>query len=193
MIFEDFKDYNFNNSFNLLVGDFNCKSCSWGYDSDNYRGRKMSEFVVSNCLHICNVPDYGPTFVNPINSGFPDLTLISTSISNFVKNWGVLDMESHSDHKYIYFQIVTDNIPEADFFFKSKYGLGRFSKFVKKQINHFKRKLANISDKIYFNIFIKDLIELIQKAAFKTLKKNPKNWPRDSASGMRASGPFVTK
>ncbi|GBM54895.1 Retrovirus-related Pol polyprotein from type-1 retrotransposable element R1 [Araneus ventricosus] len=176
MILEEFKDYNFNNSFNLLVGDFNCRSCSWGYDSDNYRGRRLSEFVVSNSLHVCNITDYGPTFVNPINSGFPDLTLINTSISNFIKNWGVLDTESHSDHKYIYFQIVTDNIPEADFFFKSKYGMGRFTNFVKKHIGSFKKKLKNISDKIYLNVFIKDLIDMIQRAAFKTLKKKPKKF-----------------
>ncbi|GBN29328.1 Retrovirus-related Pol polyprotein from type-1 retrotransposable element R1 [Araneus ventricosus] len=157
-----------------MVGDFNCKSCSWGYDSDNYRGRRLSEFVASNSLHISNITDYGPTFVNPIHSGYPDLTIISTSIYNFIKNWGVLDMESHSDHKYIYFQLVTESIPEVDFYFKSKHGIGRFTRYIAKHLDHFKRKLKGINNNTYFNAFIQDLTELVQRAAFKTLKKKPK-------------------
>ncbi|GBL83728.1 Retrovirus-related Pol polyprotein from type-1 retrotransposable element R1 [Araneus ventricosus] len=174
LLLEEFKDFKFTNSFNLLVGDFNCRSCSWGYDSDNYRGRRLSEFIASNCLQVCNIADYGPTFINSNISGFPDLTLINTSISNFLKNWGVLDMESHSDHKYIYFQLNTDNVPEADFFFKSKYGLGRFTNYIKKHLPRLKLKLINSDNKVYLNALIKDLVEVIQKAAFKSLKKKSK-------------------
>ncbi|GBN58046.1 hypothetical protein AVEN_79733-1 [Araneus ventricosus] len=97
----EFSQFNFHNSFNLVVGDLNCKARSWGYDSDNDRGRKMTEFIASSNLHIANIPDYGPTFVSPINVGFPDLTLISSTIYNYLKNWGILDMETHSDHKWL--------------------------------------------------------------------------------------------
>ncbi|GBM56000.1 hypothetical protein AVEN_45145-1 [Araneus ventricosus] len=41
-----------------------------------------------------------------------------------MKNWGVLDIESHSDHKYIYLKLKIEDLPEADFFLKSKYGQG---------------------------------------------------------------------
>ncbi|GBM28059.1 hypothetical protein AVEN_27446-1 [Araneus ventricosus] len=169
-----FTDFNFHNSFNLLVGDFNCKSRSWGYDSDNDRGRKMSEFIASNNLFLANIPEYGPSFISPINVGFPDLTLISTSICNYIKNWGILDMESHSDHKYIYFNIVIEELPEADFYFKSKHGQNKFIGFLKKHMTSLKKKLKSVTNIIYLNSFIQDLIELVKKGAFKSFKKKPK-------------------
>ncbi|GBN41242.1 Putative protein in type-1 retrotransposable element R1DM [Araneus ventricosus] len=174
LILEGFCNFNFSNSFNILVGDFNCKSCSWGYSSDNYRGRKLSEFLTSNSLLVSNISSYGPTFINPINSGFPDLTIVSTSISNFIKNWGVLDVESHSDHKYIYFQVTTESIPEADFFFKSKHGLSKFINQFKKHLPRLKHSLSKAKNNLYLNAFTKELVETVQKTAFKTMKKKPK-------------------
>ncbi|GBM30727.1 hypothetical protein AVEN_259587-1 [Araneus ventricosus] len=174
----EMQDFNFCNSFNLVVGDFNCKSRSWGYDSDNFRGRKLSEFIAASNLHICNIPDYGPTFQSTIHVGFPDLTLLSIPIINYMKNWGVLDMESHSDHKYIYFNLELEDIPEADFFLKSKYGLGKFTRYVKKNLGYFKNKLAISSNIIYLNNLFSELIDLIKKAAFKTLKKKPKKFAK---------------
>ncbi|GBN92126.1 Putative protein in type-1 retrotransposable element R1DM [Araneus ventricosus] len=158
----------------FLWGDFNCKARSWGYDSDNDRGRKLSEFMASNNLHLANIPEYGPTFISSINVGFPDLTLISTSIFNYIKNWGILDMESHSDHKYIYFNIEIEELPEADFFFKSKHGQNKFINFMKKHLNLLKRKLKNVINILYLNSFIQDLTDLVKKGAFKTFKKKPK-------------------
>ncbi|GBN58384.1 Putative protein in type-1 retrotransposable element R1DM [Araneus ventricosus] len=173
-LLNELSDFNFHNSFNLLVGDFNCKSRSWGYDSDNDRGRKMSEFMASNNLSLANIPEYGPSFISPINVGFPDLTLISTTIFNYIKNWGILDMESHSDHKYIYFNIVIEDLPEADFFFKSKYGQKKFTNYLKKHFKIWKLKLKKITNSLYLNTFIQDFVEVVKTAAFKTLKKKPK-------------------
>ncbi|GBN99645.1 hypothetical protein AVEN_179949-1 [Araneus ventricosus] len=85
-------------------------------------------------------------------------------------------MESHSDHKYIYFNLELEDIPEADFFLKSKYGLGKFTRYVKKNLGYFKNKLAISSNIIYLNNLFSELIDLIKKAAFKTLKKKPKKF-----------------
>ncbi|GBN77615.1 Retrovirus-related Pol polyprotein from type-2 retrotransposable element R2DM [Araneus ventricosus] len=176
----ELQDYNFCNSFNLVVGDFNCKSRSWGYDSDNFKGRKLSEFIAASNLHICNISEYGPTFQSTIHVGFPDLTLLSIPIINYMKNWGVLDMESHSDHKYIYFNLELEDIPEADFFLKSKYGINKFSRYVKKNLGYFKNKLAKSSNIIYLNNLFLELTDFIKKAAFKTLKKKPKKFAKYS-------------
>ncbi|GBM40813.1 hypothetical protein AVEN_137319-1 [Araneus ventricosus] len=174
----ELQDYNFCNSFNLVVGDFNCKSRSWGYDSDNFRGRKLSEFIAASNLHICNISEYGPTFQSTIHVGFPDLTLLSIPIINYMKNWGVLYMESHSDHKYIYFNLELEDIPEADFFLKSKYGINKFSRYVKKNAGYFKNKLAKSSNIIYLNNLFLELTDFIKKAAFKTLKNKPKKFAK---------------
>ncbi|GBN03091.1 hypothetical protein AVEN_208859-1 [Araneus ventricosus] len=146
--------------------------------TDNDRGRKMSEFIASNNLFLANIPEYGPSFISPINVGFPDLTLFSTPICNYVKNWGILDMESHSDHKYIYFNIEIEELPEADFYFKSKHGQNKFIGFLKKHITTLKRKLKNFTNIIYQNSFIQDLIELVKQGAFKSFKKKPKRSAR---------------
>ncbi|GBN03217.1 hypothetical protein AVEN_36791-1 [Araneus ventricosus] len=166
--------FNFLNCFNLLIGDFNCKSSSWGYDSDNYRGRKFMEFIASSNLHVCNIFVYGPTFQSTINVGFPDLTLISPSIANYVKNWGVLDTETHSDHKYIYFSIEIDNIPETDFYFKSTYDQNKFMKYIKSHLDPLREKLKLANNTVYLNDLFNELTSMVQKGAFKTLKKKPK-------------------
>ncbi|GBM71097.1 Putative protein in type-1 retrotransposable element R1DM [Araneus ventricosus] len=85
-LIEELRDFNFYNSFSLLVGDFNCKSRSWGYDSDNFRGRKMTEFIAASNLHICNITEYGSTFQSTTNVGFPDLTLLSLPVKGFYTN-----------------------------------------------------------------------------------------------------------
>ncbi|GBL53288.1 Retrovirus-related Pol polyprotein from type-1 retrotransposable element R1 [Araneus ventricosus] len=166
--------FNFLNSFNLLIGDFNCRSSSWGYDSDNYRGRKFMEFIASSNLHVCNISEYGPTFQSTINVGFPDLTLISSSIANYVKNWGVLDTETHSYHKYIYFNIEIDNIPETDFYFKSKYSQNKFMKYIKRHLGPLREKLKLANNTVHLNDLFNELTSVVQKGAFKTLKKKPK-------------------
>ncbi|GBN92373.1 Putative protein in type-1 retrotransposable element R1DM [Araneus ventricosus] len=189
-------EFNFHNSFNLIVGDLNCRARSWGYDSDNDRGRKMSEFIASSSLHIANIPDYGPTFVSPNNVGLPDLTLISTTIFNFLKNWGILDMETHSDHKYIYFKIEIEDLPEADFFFKSRYGQSKFIGFIKRHLNQFKRRLKKINNIFYLNKFIQDLTDLVKKGAFKSFKKKPKKFAHSFSfwnEGLRQSRNKVSK
>ncbi|GBM73602.1 hypothetical protein AVEN_140233-1 [Araneus ventricosus] len=166
--------FNFLNSVNLFIGDFNCRSSSWGYDSDNYRGRKFMEFIASSNLHVCNISEYGPTFQSTINVGFPDLTLISSSIANYVKNWGVLDTETHSDHKFIYFNIEIDNIPETDFYFKSKYGQNKFMKYIKRHLGPLREKLKLANNTVHVNDLFNELTSMVQKGAFKTLKKKPK-------------------
>ncbi|GBM93759.1 Putative protein in type-1 retrotransposable element R1DM [Araneus ventricosus] len=83
-------------------------------------------------------------------------------------------MESHSDHKYIYFNIEIEELPEADFFFKSKHGQNKFINFMKKHLNLLKRKLKNVTNILYLNSFIQDLTDLVKKGAFKTFKKKPK-------------------
>ncbi|GBM61502.1 Putative protein in type-1 retrotransposable element R1DM [Araneus ventricosus] len=178
MLLGELADFNFYSSFNLLIGDFNCKSSNWGYVSDNTRGRKLTEFIASNNLHVCNIADYGPTFHSSIHVGFPDLTIISAPILNYVKNWGVLDTESHRDHKYIYFKIELDDIPETDFHFKSKYNQGRFQNYIRKHLKHLKDRLVSIDNTIYLNELFIDLVELVSKGAFKTLKKKPKRYAR---------------
>ncbi|GBN40505.1 hypothetical protein AVEN_275210-1 [Araneus ventricosus] len=95
-----------------------------------------------------------------------------------MKNWGVLDMESHSDHKYIYFNLELEDIPEADFFLKSKYGLGKFTHYIKKHLGHLKNTLAASSYIIYLNNLFTELIELIKKGAFKSFKKKPKKFAK---------------
>ncbi|GBM53609.1 Putative protein in type-1 retrotransposable element R1DM [Araneus ventricosus] len=132
--------------------------------------------MTSNNLHTDNIPDYGPTFQSPVHVAFPDLTLISTSVFNFLKNWGILDMESHSDHRYIYFKLEIEDLPEADFFLKSKYGQGKFINFMKRHLDHLKKKLKNISNIIYLNNFIEELTNLVKRGAFKSFKKKPKKF-----------------
>ncbi|GFU99873.1 transposable element Tcb1 transposase [Trichonephila clavipes] len=60
------------------------------------------DFLLSNNLHLCNIPGLGPTFM-ALGSrlGTPDLTLTSCDLVSFVENWEILSTESLSDHSFI--------------------------------------------------------------------------------------------
>nr|CAI5837701.1 unnamed protein product [Callosobruchus analis] len=48
-----------------------------------------------------------PTFSRRGSQSFIDVTFATQALSRKVLNWEVLDAESLSDHKYIYFEVTT--------------------------------------------------------------------------------------
>ncbi|CAL1272858.1 unnamed protein product [Larinioides sclopetarius] len=176
-ILEELKDFEFKNSFNLLVGDFNCQSKNWGYSSDTRRGRIFAEFLAINNLSICNYKSYGPTFISR-NVGFPDLTLINSSIKKYVKNWGVLDTISLSDHKYIYMKLELESVQEqSSFYLKTRYGFKKFLFNFRKHFDQLSNDCARIQNTIELNIFFNKFTEIVSMCAFKSFKKKPKRSP----------------
>lgn len=88
----------------IFAGDYNAKASDWGETKTDRKGLLMREFIAQNRLIIQNTGNT-PTFERFQSSSIIDLTLSSESLAGKVKNWHVMEEESLSDHKYIYFEI----------------------------------------------------------------------------------------
>lgn len=88
----------------VLGGDFNAKSYLWGHKQDA-RGGILAEWMVQHRLDIINMGDK-PTFVRRNQESVLDLTMCSGKINNRLTQWTVLEEETLSFHKMIYFELA---------------------------------------------------------------------------------------
>lgn len=85
----------------LLLGcDANAHHVIWGSTDINYRGECLLEFLMTTDLEVLNVGTT-PTFVTRTRSEVLDITLVSSSIRDLIKNWRVSTEPSLSDHRII--------------------------------------------------------------------------------------------
>ncbi|GBL76179.1 hypothetical protein AVEN_234458-1 [Araneus ventricosus] len=100
------------------------------------------EFLTLNNLNIYNIKEHGPTFISHcLNTGYPDLTIVSSALIDKVKQWGILDRHSFSDHRYIYFKLDLEFQPSTEFYLKMGYGSGKFLRGLKPHIEPLARHL----------------------------------------------------
>lgn len=160
----------------FLSGDFNGRAEEWGYRAPDTRGNLIKEFILQNNLTLFNVPGLGPSFVTYNRTGNPDLTLGSPSISNLLNNWKILDIETLSDHKYIYFELSTlcPNQTVNDFYFKTAYPISKFIRKLKTYLPDLLDQINNISNTDDLESFTEYFISLISSLAFKNIKKKKK-------------------
>ncbi|GFT10510.1 uncharacterized protein TNCV_1942761 [Trichonephila clavipes] len=155
----------------LLAGDFNARSVVWWYKNTDRRGDILTDFLLSNNLHLCNIPGLGPTFHGPMSAvGNPDLTLTSCDLVSFVENWEILSTESLSDHSFISVHLRCDLI-FSDFVFKTKYGINKFIYNFRKNYNLLNSFSTNISSIELPDDFASLLINTTNASAFSTLRK----------------------
>ena len=90
----------------VISGDFNAKSLSWGCQREDLRGEALNLWMASLNIRTVNV-GHKPTFLVNERSSIIDVTLASPKVKIF--NWQVLDSESLSDHRMIFFSITWPN------------------------------------------------------------------------------------
>lgn len=92
----------------LVAGDFNAKSPEWGDHREDAKGRALADWAASLGLIPCNRGDK-PTFSRVYNSGISrshiNITFVSMSSVQQVREWKVLDQFTGSLHRYISFEI----------------------------------------------------------------------------------------
>lgn len=94
---------------NVIAGDFNAKSPLWGERRTDRRGQTMAEWIAQNDLTIMNDGE-SPTFCVENYSSILDLTLINSERG--VKHaWFVLEDETLSDHRYVFFEVNWKGAP----------------------------------------------------------------------------------
>jgi hypothetical protein len=95
---------------NILAVDSNAHHSLWGpgHISNNGRGNKTAEFILSNQFEIANEVEQGPTWRrrvrNKTQSSFIDITLYK---GIEVNNWKLSTTDSLSDHSIIEFSVNT--------------------------------------------------------------------------------------
>ena len=94
----------------LILGcDANAHHMVWGSTDINSRGEKLLEFILESNLEIMNKGNE-PTFVNAVRGEVIDLTLANRKASDLVKKWHVSAEPTLSDHRYIRFDIESEEV-----------------------------------------------------------------------------------
>lgn len=89
----------------IFIGcDANAHNFVWGSSDTNGRGECLLDFILESNFIILNRGN-APTFSNKVRDEVIDLTLASQKIGDQVTNWRVLEKDSFSDHKTIYFSL----------------------------------------------------------------------------------------
>lgn len=100
----------------LLIGcDANAHNMGWGSRKTNARGETLMDFIIEKNLRIVNKgdnPTYLPDISNPNGkNSVIDLTIATDKIERVLSNWRVLDEDSHSDHRWISWELSAE-IPQ---------------------------------------------------------------------------------
>ena len=87
----------------IIAADLNAHSVEWGCQVTDHRGRIVEDFMASNSMIVANE---GNTATFDINnrSSIVDVTLVPEHQFHKLTGWKVLDTETLSDHKYVYFE-----------------------------------------------------------------------------------------
>ena len=93
----------------IIAADFNAKSIEWGCTITDHRGLILEDLMATNLLTAVNE---GSTATFEINnrSSIVDVTLAPEARLHQITGWKVLDTETLSDHKYVYFEFNTSRL-----------------------------------------------------------------------------------
>ena len=181
----------------IIGGDFNAHSRVWFNNSDDDRGNKMNDFIASNNLIIMNEKSFGPTYEGFNGSSTIDLTLINLNCCDFVKNWHILDTDSHSDHNYINFELSAKN--EKVLFqstFKYKTNTDNWDDFIEnmtQELTTLKEDLKRVNNILKLNSFVDNFTAKLtkvcdnsfRKVCFDFVHKNSNKWWTEELSKLR--------
>lgn len=108
-------DYWKTNNMPALYGiDANAHHHSWGSKDINDRGENLLEFIITLNLMINNI-GCKPTFVIKNRQEVLDITLSSSELYSFIREWKVTELILTSDHKCITFDLNLDTPPHILF------------------------------------------------------------------------------
>ncbi|VVC87660.1 unnamed protein product, partial [Leptidea sinapis] len=95
------------------MGDFNCRSRSWGDTMTRVRGAPLVAWAAELGLVVLNTGGVA-TCVRPQGASIVDITLVSPEASCRVIGWRVVeDVEALSDHWYIRLGVLTSSCCSA--------------------------------------------------------------------------------
>lgn len=104
-------EYANQNGYKIILGsDTNAHSSLWSCPNTNARGRVFEEFLAINDMDIANKGAKN-TFIGEQGHTIIDVTAVSSSLTNYIKEWKVTEVETLRDHKLIQFEL---SIPKTE-------------------------------------------------------------------------------
>ncbi|KAJ8936103.1 hypothetical protein NQ314_012486 [Rhamnusium bicolor] len=88
----------------IILGDLNVKSPQWGSAVTDARGGYIIEWMATLDMTVKNT-GITPTFSRGNCESFIDVTFSTQRIAAKIVRWEVLEEESLSDHRFIYFEV----------------------------------------------------------------------------------------
>lgn len=96
----------------VLAGDFNARLRAWGDTVDSPRGARLADMVAQLDLLCLNIGSE-PTYIREgWGSSVIDLTFVSGSLIGKAEEWSIMEEETLSDHRALYF-CLRDEIKRA--------------------------------------------------------------------------------
>ncbi|KAK9722571.1 Endonuclease-reverse transcriptase [Popillia japonica] len=92
----------------IILGDINAKSSQWGAPQTDNKGEYWQEWIHTRDMVVLN-DGKEPTFVRGATESHIDVTLSTYRIAKQIVNWRVMDEDSLTDHKYIYFELKAES------------------------------------------------------------------------------------
>ena len=179
--FEKLIQYADRRNFSLLIGaDVNAHGKLWHSNSDNSRGRAITDYVIENGLRIENQGNQW-TFECATGKSIIDITM-TRDIKVPVKEWRVSKKANHSDHHTIRYKL-RDNIIE----------LPAMRPWVKADWVIFKSELKKTGYVIPDIIGCRELEELVGSLYSNINKALDKACPFIEATQVKESNPWFTK
>lgn len=89
----------------IVTGDLNAKSPAWGAPITDKKGEYWMNHITSSDMIVMNTGGE-PTFIRGRSKSHIDVTIATKKMSRHIIGWEVLDIDSHTEHRYICFEIV---------------------------------------------------------------------------------------
>lgn len=159
--------------------DANARHVAWGNEATNERGEYFSDFINLNNLSLHNRGNT-PTFIFPGSSdtegwsAILDVTLSKSQRFDLVENWQVSLENSHSDHRYITFEVAFKKKTVQPFRNPRRTDWKIFKKYISKNLKSSSKENLTISE---IERETNNLIKTFQKA-FKISTEISKPKPR---------------
>ena len=117
----------------ILSGDFNARSSLWGDRVTDSRSAEVSDFILTNNLHLCN-DGLIPTFETVNGKSFIDLTLTSDTLRELISSWEVKEVMDDSDHRSIVMvlSLTPEPVPPREVRFISNSSSEKLSRLAKR-------------------------------------------------------------
>lgn len=130
----------------LLTGiDANAHNEAWGSTNTNSRGECLLDYFVVKDLSLLNEGSE-PTFITKTRKEVIDITVASSVISTQISGWHVSEEPSHSDHRFIYFEVLSADGPRVSYRNPRKTNWGKYKKILTSKVSQMNKDVRNILD-----------------------------------------------